>query len=100
MATYIELYDLRSNSSLLNKIVVASTKKAQTLIDLAAPTASQLAWAKKVIDNPLGVSSALFNYVLAANSSATTAAIQSASDATIQANIDAVVDKFIMGGLI
>lgn len=100
MATYVELYDLRSNPTLLHKVTVAVVKKAQTLLDAATPSANALAWAKKALDNPPGVAQFLFYYVLAANSAASVAVILAASDATIQTNVDAAADKFIAGGLV
>jgi hypothetical protein len=93
MATYTELFDLRSNNALRNKIAVAVIEKARILIDLATPTAKQLAWAEAAISNPLGKADTLMNYVLVANKSATTAQILAANDAAIQNNVNAAVDK-------
>lgn len=95
MATYDELYDLRANSTLRNRVRVAVTKKAQSLIALATPTNAQLVWARDALNDPEGKADAIFSYVLAANSSATVAAITGASDATIQGHVDAAVDKLL-----
>lgn len=95
MATYDELYDLHNNSALRNRVRVAVTKKAQTLIDLLAPTNAQLAWAKAALSNPEAEADRVFPYVLAANSMATTAAITGATDAAIQTNVSAAIDKLI-----
>lgn len=100
MATYAELYDLRGNPLLLHKVVVAVMKKSQVLLDVATPTANQLAWAKATLTNPGQMAQTLFYYVLAANSSATVSQIQNATDASIQTNVDAAADKFIAGGLV
>lgn len=100
MATYTELADLESNGTLRNKIRTAVLIKAQTLIDLASPTAAQLAWASDAIANVEAQTTKLFRYVLAASSSATAAQIQNATDATIQTNVNAAVDKLITGNLI
>lgn len=67
MATYAELYSLYYNTDLLNKVVVAVIKKAQTLIAAAIPTAAQLNWEKNALDNSEAVARPLFKYVLAAN---------------------------------
>lgn len=93
MATYTELFDLRSNSDLRNKVAVACVVKAQLIIDSASPTAAQLAWARSAIATPIAVADELLNYVLAANKSAAASQITGASDATIQANVSAAVDK-------
>lgn len=95
MATYSELYDIRGDSSLRNKIRVAITKKAQTLIDLASPTQAQLKWALVALSGPEAEAEKIFGYVLSANSSATVANIQNATDAAIQANVSSAVDKLL-----
>jgi hypothetical protein len=100
MATYVELFDLRANDGLRNKIAVASIKKAQTLLDLALPTTNQVKWASGAIDNPMDKARQLINYVLAANSASTVSQITSASDATIQTNVNTAVDALIAGGIV
>lgn len=99
MATYLELYALRSNSELQDKVAVAAVKKAQSLIDAASPTAAQVAWAKEAIESPRDKALALLNYVLAANSTLSVAQIQGATDAAIQTNVNAAVDSIIAGGV-
>lgn len=98
MATYAELFDLRSNDALRNRVAVAAVVKAQTLLDLASPTAAQVEWAKATLANPIGISGDLLNYVLAANKGASVAAIIGATDAAIQTNVDAAADKLLGGG--
>lgn len=98
MASYQELYDLRSDSTLRNKVAVAVAVKAQTLLDGASPTAGQVAWANNAISNPVGKADTLMNYVLAANKALTVAQITGATDAAIQSNVNSAVDKLIAGG--
>ncbi len=98
MATYAELFDLRTNSELRNKIAVAVTIKAQALIDAENPTAGQISWANAAIENPVSKADVLMNYVLAANKAATSAQISGAADSAIQTNVNAAVDKLIAGG--
>lgn len=98
MATYAELYGLRSNSDLRNKIAVACAVKAAALIDLSTPTASQLAWAKAALADPLGVADDVMNYVLARNAAVTTQQILAASDVAIQSNVNDAADKLASGG--
>lgn len=100
MATYAEIFDLRSNNALRNKIAVAVVVKAQTLIDLASPTAGQLSWANNAMNNPIASADKIMHYVLAANKSSTTSQISSASDSAIQTNVDAAADKLIAGGIV
>ena len=98
MATYQELFDLRSNSELRNKIAVAVVIKAQTLIDGASPTVAEITWSNNVLHNPIVKADEILNYVLAANNNATVAQIVGASDSAIQTNVDAAVNSLIAGG--
>jgi hypothetical protein len=100
MATYSEIFELKSNSELRNKISVACVKKAQLLLDLATPTANQVAWASSTISNPNLQAEKIMNYVLVANGSATVSQINGATDTTIQNNVNAAVDALIAGGVI
>ena len=95
MATYDELYALRSNTALRNRIRVAVTKKAQALIALAAPSNAQLVWARDALNSPESKADAIFAYLLAANSAATVSQIETATDATIQGHVDAAADKLL-----
>ena len=99
MATYEELFDLRSNSALKNKITVAVVKKAQALLDGATPSIAQVTWAKEAINNPIGKAESLMNYVLAANSASDVSTILGATDTAIQNNVDAAVDVIVSGGV-
>lgn len=98
MATYAELYELRSDSELRNKVAVAATKKAQSLIDAASPTTAQISWANSAIVDPQAKAGPLLNYLLAANSALTVGQISGVSDANIQTAVNAAVDKLIAGG--
>lgn len=98
MATYQEIYDLRSDSALRNKIAVAVTKKAQSILDEQTPTTAAVDWAISAIENPLSKAQSMMNYVLAKNSDLTVSQINNASDNAIQSNVDAAVDTIISGG--
>lgn len=100
MASYLELYDLKNDDKVHHQIAVAITKKAQALIDLATPSANQIAWASNALSNLNEMIGKILPYVLAANSSATTTQIKAATDATVQTNVDAAVDKLIAGGIV
>jgi hypothetical protein len=99
MATYSELYGLRTNTDLRNKIAVACVVKATAYLDEATPTADEVAWANTTISNPLTMADKIMSYVLAANKSATTSQITSATDAAIQTNVDAAVTALVTGGI-
>ncbi len=99
MATYQELFDLRSDSSLRNKVAVACVKKAQALLAGGTPTANEVARASSTLSSPIAQADKLFAYVLAANSAATVSQIQNATDTAIQTNVDTAADALIAGGI-
>ena len=96
MATYAELFGLRQDSDLQDKIAVAVVVAAQSKL-AGSPTAAEAAWAKSAIQNPGPLSKSIINVVLAANKDASVGTIQGASDAAIQANVDTVIDGLILG---
>lgn len=98
MATYTEIFDLRRNSDLRNKIVVAVAVKAAAILDSATPTAAQVTWAKQAIANTMGQADDLLVYVLAKNAGLTVTQITGASDAAIQTAVNGAIDKIISGG--
>jgi len=98
MATYMELFGLRSSSDLQDRVAVAVVKSAQQLLDGATPTAAEVAWAIEAIDNPQGKMPGLLNYVLAKNSDLGVSAILSATDSAIQSQVDAAVAAIVSGG--
>lgn len=98
MATYAELADIYSDSgfgSLQQKTRVAVVVKATALLDLAAPTALQVDWAKVALKNPAVAAEDVLWYIIAANKDFTVAQITGASDTAVQTNVDAAVDKIV-----
>lgn len=98
MATYEELYDLRNDSTLRNRVLVAIVVKAQEIIDSVTPTSAEVTWAEEALENPGMHLDGLLHYVLSANKDASVAQILGATDTAIQTNIDSAVDVFIAGG--
>jgi hypothetical protein len=100
MATYEELYGLRNDSALRNRVTIAVLIAAETVMN-ELPTvdnhANRLVWASQVFANPSVEADRMFMAVLAANESLTVAQITSASDSAIQANVDDHVDLFATG---
>lgn len=100
MATYTELFGLRNNSALRNRVTTAVLISAETVmaeLDTVPNHANRLLWAKDVFASPSTEADRMFMAVLAANKDATVAQILGASDAAIQANVDAHVDLFATG---
>ena len=100
MATYAELYELRTDSALRNRVTTACIIAAESVMSEAsnaANHANRMIWAKAVFANPFSEASRMFMAILAANSDLTIAQIQGASDAAIQTNVDNHVDLFADG---
>ena len=100
MATYAELYDLRNDSELRNRVTTAVIIAAETIMNepgAAANHANRLIWAKSVFANPRVEMERMFMAILAANSGATVSAIQGATDTAIQSNVDDHIDLFADG---
>ncbi len=104
MATYAELRALFNDSGLRNKVTSAAIIAAESALSdpVNFPTTTadvtlqtdRLLWAARVFNGAEAEGRKLFMAVLAANSSATVAAIQGASDTVIQNNVNDAVDLF------
>jgi len=99
VATYKELFELRADSPLRNRVSVATVVKAQDLIAAVTPTAAEITWANNTLTNAAGRAQTLLGYVLAANKSLSVAQIQGASDLDIQTEVDTAADAMIAGGI-
>uniref|UniRef100_A0A6M3L653 Uncharacterized protein n=1 Tax=viral metagenome TaxID=1070528 RepID=A0A6M3L653_9ZZZZ len=97
MATYSELYDLRENAAMLEKIEVACWIQADIIRSEGVVTtnhAERLAWAAKVYADPKNEAYRMLPQLVAQNKSASIAQIIGAGDAAIQANVSNAVDLF------
>lgn len=100
MATYNELFDLRVNSELRNRIVVACVVAAELIRGEVASTpnnANRLIWARSVFRDSENVAVPMLMAVLAQNRTATVAQITGASDATLQTAVNNAVNVFATG---
>ncbi len=100
MSTYEELYNLRNDSALKNRVTTGVIIAAETVMGEAPATVNhdnRLLWAKAVFTNPKREADRMYMAVLAANESATVDAIKTAPDTTIQTNIDDHIDLFADG---
>jgi hypothetical protein len=101
MATYAELYGLKNDSALRNRVLTACVIAAEAVmneVDTTSNHANRLIWAASVFASPVSEADRMFMAVLAANEDATVTQIQGASDAAIQTNVDNHVDLFATGG--
>lgn len=90
MATYLELRGLFSDGDLNNKVVTATVVAAYTIAVRVSPvpTTAEKAWIDAVFKDPISNGRRVLMAILAANRTASVAAIMSASDATVQTNAD------------
>lgn len=97
MALYLELFALKNNSDLQDRMTVAVVVAAEAIrVDSSPPTnqAQRLVWAANAMAGPVAEGKRMLWALLAANKDATTSAILAADDATLQAKVDAAVDLF------
>ena len=100
MATYQELFDLRRNQELLDKVTVAVIVAAETIFAETGGTANhanRIVWAREASISPRAMAGVFMSAVLAANKTATVANIIGAADSAIQTNVDDVIDNFADG---
>lgn len=100
MATYTELFGLRANDALRNRITVACIIAAEAVRvenESTANHANRLLWAKSVFANPLAESDRMLWAVLAQNAAITLAQITGATDAQIQTAVNNAVNVFATG---
>ena len=100
MATYTELFGLKNESAVINKVVVACVVAANAIKDEEVSTPNhdnRLAWAAGVFQNPWTEAGCMYWAILAANKDSTVGQIQGASDSAIQTQVDAHVDLFATG---
>ena len=100
MATYQELFDLRRNQVLLDKITVAIIVAAETIYAEDGGTvnhANRIIWAREASIKPRRMGEVFMSAVLAANKAATVTNIIGVSDAAIQTNVEDVIDNFADG---
>ena len=97
MATYLELFTLKNDSDLQDRVSVAVVKAAQTILaTVPTPAADRVAWAASVKSNPGSAGKEALHFVLAANSGAAVSQIQGSTDAAIQSNVDDLVDGLVL----
>ena len=92
MATYIELFNLRSNSELRNRIQTAIAIKSHAILQEATPSPTRLSFAEEALKNPGSKIEEAMWFLFAANKAVSQADILSATDATVQSHVDNYVD--------
>ncbi len=92
MATYIELFNLRSNPLIRNKIQVALAIKSNAILQEATPSPERLAFAEAALRNPESKLDEAMWFLFAANKDVDEAVIIASTDTTIQTHVDSYVD--------
>lgn len=94
MATYAEIRQLFSDSTLSEKMEVAVIIAANNLL-AGSETAAQKAWAVSVFSNPHNEAKKAMMAVLATHNALTVNQIQTATDAVVQAAVNNVVPTLV-----
>ena len=100
MATYVELFNLRNDSELRNRIAVACVVAAETIRtedDQTPNHADRLGWSAAVLLDPVRQAERMLWLLLALNKDATVEQIREVSDSTIQSAVDSAVNLFATG---
>lgn len=100
MATYNELFALRSNDDLRNRVSVACIVAAEAIrgeSDATTNHANRLKWAKRVFEHPEQESLRMLWALLAANKALTVSQITNATDTNMQTGVDNAVNIFADG---
>jgi hypothetical protein len=100
MATYVELFNLRSDSELRNRIAVACVVAAETIRtedDQTPNHADRVAWSAAVLLDPVRQAERMLWLLLASSKEATVEQIRAVSDSVIQSAVDSAVNLFAIG---
>lgn len=98
MATYLELYELSSNLTLISKVTAAIAVAAETIRTEQTDVpdhAKRLVWANRALQNPDGEARKIMWSLLAQYSTFTVVDLTNASDASIQTAVNSSISLFI-----
>ena len=97
MATYVELYGLFEDATLLSRVEVAVLVAAHQILVDPVSTNPQIAWAQQAIRNSASISAQMFHAVLAGSKEFTVAQIEATTDEALQDAVDLVVPSLAHG---
>lgn len=101
MATNTDLYTMKTETPLKNRVWVALIKAAHMVATEAPATTNHAAreiWARRVLENPESALESMFNMILASNAGSDTSVILAATDEAIQLNVNEHIDFFAGSG--
>ncbi len=93
MATYAELFDLRTSSALRNRVQIALAIKAHGILQEGTPSADRLTFAEDTLKGPASKIEEALWYLFAEDKALTPAQIEGATDTDIQTRVDNYVNK-------
>ncbi len=94
MAELIELYQLKSNSELRNRIEMAVLIEAEAIRVEENPTPARTAWSRSVFADPRSEANRMFRALIAAHADLTIDEIENVGDAQIKTAVAAAVNHF------
>lgn len=97
MASLKELFDLSSDSELLNRITSAVVIAAEAIRNEDPGSAIRLAWAASAFESPRREARRMLWAMLAAHAGASAENITGASDEQVQSAVNDAVDVFATG---
>jgi hypothetical protein len=102
MATYVELYTLQSDATLLQRVTSALNISAVTIFEESTATVGhdrRVLFAKEITRAPLGdnIQISMLKFLLGKFNAMTVANIQASTDAQIQTAVDAAINLFATG---
>lgn len=102
MPLYTELFELKSNDVLRNRVEIAIIIKAQEVLDknLPGPSDKEVEWAKEVLRSTSLEANSILLYILARNKNNKIVDILNESDSTLQQYVDKAIDVIISGGIV
>lgn len=101
MATLAERFEIRNDTSFLNRITAAVAEQADVVrleSDQVANHANRLVWAKQAFTNPEAVAKTMLWGIISANRAFTAAQITGAADSALVGAVADLVNVYATGG--
>ena len=95
MAKFEELFELRTNSEVLNRLPAPICVKCDSVLTVGNLSDVQKEWARQGYENPDSIKAKIIWPMLIANKDKTIAEIKTASEEAVQTNVDAAIDEIL-----
>lgn len=100
MATYVELFTLQSDATLLQRVTSALNVASVTVFEESGSTPGhdrRVLFAKAIVSNQTNTAQAMLKFLLGKFNANTVAQIQGATDAQLQTEVNAAINLFATG---